>query len=131
MIAPARDFSPQPIGLTRQDDRPACDDFADNVYFERRAAERHPCNGHVTALVSGPGFTAPRNRICSLQLQNISDSGMAGVSTEPLPIGAQITVFIAPHGAERGYDLHGTVVRCFPQRLGQQIGIRFRGKMAA
>jgi hypothetical protein len=103
----------------------------DNLYFERRAADRHGVCGRATAVVSGPALGAPRNRILSLQLLNMSDSGMAGLCQETVEIGSQITVFIAPHGADRGFDLAGTVVRCQHASFGHEIGIRFRQKMAA
>lgn len=103
----------------------------DNLYFERRATERHHCSGRATALVSGPNLGSPRNRILSLQLLDISDTGLGAVCQEAIEIGSQITVFIAPHGADRGFDLQGTVVRCQQQAFGRQVGVRFRQKMAA
>lgn len=130
MFAAAEDF-PLPFESKHTQGRREIQN-RDAMYFERRASERHECSGRVTALVTGPRFTAGnRNRICSLQLQNISDTGLGGISQDPLEIGAQITVFIAPHGAEKGYDLHGTVVRCNPASYGQSVGIRFVQRMAA
>lgn len=103
----------------------------DNLYFERRACERRAVSGRATALASSPGMGHVRNRICSIQLVDLSDTGLGGICQEPLEVGSAITVFVAPHGADRGYDLTGTVVRCAPHAHGAHIGIRFAHRMAA
>lgn len=101
----------------------------DALYFERRSTDRFAASGHATAVVARPPqecfFGEPSSRICSLELVDLSDTGLGGLSDEPLPIGAQITVFIAPRGAQRGYDRRGTVVRCQPRNRRHHIAVRF------
>lgn len=115
--------------------RPAPDHANDHLHFERRRDDRYTVAGRVTAVVARPTsecfFGEPNNRICSLRLTDLSDTGMGALSQEPIPVGVQITVFIAPHGAERGYDMHGIVVRCSRGDQGHRVGIRFHHHMAA
>jgi len=103
----------------------------DILRFERRRANRHVIGGRVTALRKDVDPNSSTNRICSLQLLDISDEGIGVISQDPISTGSPISIFFPPHGAEGGFDLFGKVVRC--QRLdhGHQIGVHFDVKVAA
>lgn len=98
---------------------------AERMRLDRRRATRRSVNGRVTAVAieAGNDPSTDRRRLCSLQLKNMSDTGIGAFSAEPLEEGAAMTVFFPPHGAERGFDLYGTVVRCDPREWGYEIGI--------
>ncbi|MEX0886114.1 MAG: PilZ domain-containing protein [Phycisphaeraceae bacterium] len=71
-------------------------------------------------------------RIASLQLRDISETGLGGQSPRPLDVNAPITVFLPPHGPEHCFELIGTVVRCQPRHDGgYDIGIQFHRPLAA
>lgn len=102
----------------------------DVLAFERRIAKRRVTSGRVTA-VQTTGLDTQANRICSLQLINMSDSGLGTMTQESIEIGTAITVFFPPHGPERGFDLTGEVVRCTQKDYGHEIGICFDARQAA
>ena len=102
----------------------------DTLRFERRRAERHALTGRATAVSHGVD-ECTQGRIRSLQMTNISDSGLGAVCQDAVPPGTPITVFFPPHGPERGFDAVGRVVRCTPRGYGHEIGIRFENKPAA
>ncbi len=103
-----------------------------NVFpFERRGAERHCISGRATAVSCAASPEGPRNRIRSLQLLNISATGLGAVSQDPIEEGSTITVFFPPHGPDRGFDACGRVTRCRPTGQGHQVGVRFDPKPAA
>lgn len=104
---------------------------ADVLRFERRRAERHYISGRVTAVSNGGINGGPRNRITPLQLLNLSDTGVAAIAQEQVPVDSLITIFFPPHGPERGFDAVGKVVRCRPYQHGHEIGIVFDRKPAA
>ena len=97
------------------------------IPLERRAYRRHTISGRVTAVQTAQTTepTACRNRICSLELRNISDTGLGAVAGEPIQVNTAITVFLPPHGAEQGSDLYGRVIRCTARDHGHDVGIRF------
>ena len=102
--------------------------------FERRRTSRHAVAGRVTAVQLPPATGGHRSRICSLELINMSDSGMGVISSEPITVHSSITIFFPPHGPEHGFDLYGRVVRCMPcveDRQGHMVGIRFEERQAA
>ncbi len=104
----------------------------DTYFLERRRSPRRRVAGMVTALLTErDGEGDQTGRICSLQLQDLSDTGLAAVSHERLPEGTTITVFFPPHGPERGFDLHGTIVRSEAREHGCAIGIDLRQRAAA
>ena len=103
----------------------------DVLPFERRVHRRRNISGHVTSLQQPTDQTAFGNRISSLQLLDISDSGLGGVLQEAVEPGTPIVVFFPPHGAEIGFDRHGHVVRCTPSEHGFRIGIRLVIRSAA
>ena len=106
----------------------------DDIESERRRTSRYVIAGRVTAVQQPPDTEEHRNRICSLELMNMSDSGMGVISSEPIAVDSSITVFFPPHGPERGFDLYGRVVRCLPcveDRQGHMVGIRLEKRQAA
>ncbi len=103
----------------------------ENLAFERRGAERHCISGRATAVSTSADAEGPRNRIRSLELLNISDTGLGAISQDPIEPDTVITVFFPPHGADRGFDASGRVVRCRPFRYGHEVGIRFTSRPAA
>ena len=100
--------------------------------FEQRHTNRHVITGRVTAVQQFPQKEEQRHRICSIELLNISDTGLGAVSDEAMELGSDLTVFFPPHGPERGFDLSGHVVRC-RQRDDSlyEIGIKLQSKQAA
>lgn len=106
----------------------------DAISFERRRTSRYAVAGRVTAVQLPSATGGHRCRIFSLELINMSDSGMGVISSEPINIHSSITIFFPPHGPEQGFDLHGRVVRCRPcveDQQGHILGIRFEKRQAA
>jgi hypothetical protein len=104
----------------------------DTPAFERRIKDRRDVHGHVTAVIRHQGPDGEtRNRICSLQLQNMSDAGLGAFVTESIAPDTQMAIFFPPHGPERGIDLYGRVVRCASRSFGHEIGIAFDIRPAA
>lgn len=100
---------------------------SDSLRFERRRADRHAVAGRVTSLqyFGKPGPQQHR-KIASLQLVNISDTGVCVLSQEPLEVDAAMTIFFPPHGPDRGFDAIGHVVRCVKRDDNHhELGIRF------
>lgn len=103
----------------------------DRLSFERRNAKRRTVSGRVTAVASAGVESGPLNRITPLQLLNMSDTGIGAVAQDETTVGTRITVFFPPHGAERGFDASGTVVRCRAYEHGYELGIRLSARAAA
>ena len=103
----------------------------DAIRLERRDATRHTLSGRATAVNHASTREGGVNRIRSLELLNISDTGLAAVCQDPLDLDSDIAVFFPPHGPERGFDLYGRIVRCVKRGYGHEIGIRFDPKPAA
>jgi len=101
------------------------------LQFERRDANRHIIGGQATAVQSDGDLPPHTNRICSLELLNISDTGLAALTPEPVPAGSPITIMFPSHGNEHGFDRHGHVVRCQRCDHGHEIGIHFDLQSAA
>ena len=93
-------------------------------HADRRASQRYRISGHVTALATNDWPSTPQKRICSVQLRDISHTGVGAFSREPLPVGARITLFLPPHGPEPGRDYCGTIVRCQPHHQRHDLGIQ-------
>ena len=117
--------SPAPLRLRRPDQD------TDAYRLERRMTLRHSLAGRVTAVQTHDQTDGQLSRICSLQLLNISDSGLGALSEEPVEPGSSVAVFFPPHGPERGFDLVGQVVRCVARENGHEIGIRLETRAAA
>lgn len=103
----------------------------DSLKFERRQTHRRVISGKVTSLQQSADPDLQCNRICSLQLLDISDAGLGAIVEEPIEPGSPISIFFPPHGPEQGFDRYGQVVRCVKRDQGHQIGIRFTTKSAA
>ena len=103
----------------------------DSYKLEKRIARRYSTSGRVTAVARESHPDGDRNRILSLQLLNMSESGMAAMCQEPLPADTQVTVFIPPHGAEQGTDMFGRVVRCNARDWGYDVGVPLNTAVAA
>ena len=96
----------------------------DSLYFERRRHPRRRTRGQVTAVIREPGDgEAAQAKMISIDLIDISDSGIGAASQEPIAVGTRITVFFPPHGPEPGFDLAGEVVRCRSNDNRHVIGI--------
>ncbi len=104
---------------------------SDVIQLERRNVPRHTLNGRVTALQTRERDQESRNRICSMQLLNISETGMGALVQEAVDTQTRVVVFFPPHGPERGFDLHGRVVRCTAREHGHEVGIQFDVRRAA
>ena len=123
-------MSAQPtLRLVRHNE--ASTESQDTLKFDRRNARRYSVSGRVTGLRSDLAPDGTRNRICPLQLLNMSDTGLGALSQESFEIGAPIAVLFPPHGAEKGFDRYGHVVRCKARTWGHEIGVRFDAKPAA
>lgn len=104
----------------------------DPIPLERRIAHRKPANGRITALLTMKQDDGEvRNRICSIQLRDMSDTGVGAFTDEPLPRDAKLTLFLPPHGPERGFDLYGNVARCESREEGYEVGIRLDRQLTA
>ncbi|MFA9477196.1 PilZ domain-containing protein [Phycisphaerales bacterium AB-hyl4] len=119
---------------TRHESLHLAHDTNTSLPLERRRYSRQTVEQRVTAAVTSLGDDSDTDlRICSLLLTDLSPAGAGAMVQEPLPIGAQITVFCPPHGAEPGFDLQGTIVRCQRQSDGKaySLGIQVLARMAA
>ncbi len=110
--------------------QPALEDH-DGYRLERRDSNRHALSGRVTALQTRQWEQGAGKRICSLQLSDMSDRGMGVLTQEAMELGSRISIFFPPHGAERGFDMIGRVVRCIPRVNGHEVGIRLEKRLAA
>lgn len=101
-------------------------------YSDRRDSPRRHISMRVTAVASDDNTVDSHKRICSLELLNLSDSGLAAIVQQPLDPGTRLALFFPPHGPEQGFDLFGTIVRC--QRNNDNlpvIGVRLDRRIAA
>ena len=103
----------------------------DPLKFERRRCIRRPIQGQATSLLSPVDESGANVKICPLKLMNISDSGLGGFSPTPAEIGATMTVCFPSHGADGGFNLDGTVVRCVRRDTEYEIGIQLSQRHAA
>ncbi len=111
--------------------------------FDRRTSERHDLEGQVTALRRDHDVEAYTHPVCTLDLMNMSELGMAAHSEIPLADSERVSVYFPPHGSDMGLELMGHVVRCTPvtreeaatrrQPLGREyeIAIQFDPRTAA
>ena len=100
----------------------------DSLYFERRASPRRPIGGSVSAIVREPGEDPAQGgagKMLALKLRDISDGGIGATAQQPVAVGSRITVFFPPHGAEAGFDLVGTIIRCRSVDDRHDLGIAF------
>jgi len=106
----------------------------DPIPLERRIAHRKPQSGRVTALLTIKTDDETRNRICSLELRDMSETGLGAVTCEALPRGGEVTIFFPPHGPERGFDLYGKIMWCREAKdasEGFEVGVHLNRQAAA
>lgn len=106
-------------------------DDCDVLPFERRAARRRILRGRATSVQKYGDPASPTNKIDSLELLDISSTGMGALSGQPVELGSSIAVMFSAHGPEQGFDRFGYVVRCDRRDKGYLIGVRFAMKAAA
>ena len=97
--------------------------ISDTLYFERRRHPRRRTRGQVTAVIRESGSEDAPAQLVTLDLLDLSDSGIGATADKPLPVGNRITVFFPPHGPEPGFDLAGEIVRCQSNDDRHLIGI--------
>ncbi len=122
-------IEPQHLKLVKPPNGPA-----DVLFLERRGCERTPMIGQATAIITdNTDPKQPTKKICTVQLANISESGLGVILPEPVEVGdhMQMTVFIQPHGPEAGRDLTGPVIRCDKQEIGYEVAIRIPNQARA
>ncbi|XAL99971.1 PilZ domain-containing protein [Phycisphaeraceae bacterium D3-23] len=107
----------QPLRLTTDDAN------SDSLFFERRRATRRRASGKVTAVYQAATDSDGPQRLITLQLNDLSDTGVGVTAPEPISVGSKITLFFPPHGNEPGFDLSGTVVRCHSIDDRHRLGI--------
>ncbi len=107
------------LRLIRPDDRPM-----DVLPFERRQGDRRGLKGRVTGIVRGPEKQDMKVKVCGLTLCDLSATGLGVCSQEPIATGTRLSVFMPPHGHDRGQDLSGQVVRCHKTAAGYIIGVQ-------
>ena len=125
----SNDIQPQHLKLVKPPNEPA-----DVLFLERRSCDRAPLIGQATAIITDDADKDhPATKICSVQLANISDTGLGIITEEPVDIGQHIhiTVFIQPHGPEGGYDLTGAVIRCNQTEIGYDVGLKIPSRQRA
>jgi hypothetical protein len=98
---------------------------------ERRRRPRHTATGGVTLLTSGLGEGPTRQRISSIELQDVSPTGAGALSENRLDPGSRVALFFPPHGPDRGFDLYGEVVRCQRDGARYVLGIELERNTAA
>ena len=103
---------------------------ADVLPFERRVTCRQPITGHVTTVCEGTAHHSGK-KIGSIDLTDLSGTGLGAIATEAIPLGSLLTVFFPAHGPEGGPDATGRVVRCERREEGYEIGVRFERRHAA
>jgi len=102
-----------------------------SLRFEQRRHTRHAVTLRATAVIRPADPDASLNKIRSLALMNMSDGGLGATCQDAIEPGSQITVFIPPHGPERGHDVFGRVIRCDRRDYGFEIGVTFDRQLAA
>lgn len=122
-------IEPKHLKLVKPPNEPA-----DVLFMERRSRDRAPLIGEATAIIADhTDPKAPTKKICTVQLANISESGLGVIVGEPVETGKHMhmTVFIQPHGPEAGRDMSGCVTRCSEHKLGYEVGIKIPNQSLA
>jgi len=101
----------------------------DVIPLERRCAIRRSTGGQVTVVQSSNGETP--GRIGSLQLIDISDTGVGGLCTAPLSRDGYVQLIFPPHGGEPGFEAYGQVVRCKNNNGTFNVGIHLARRVQA
>ncbi len=64
-------------------------------------------------------------------LRDMSETGIGAVSSEPIPVESDVTMFFPPHGSERGFDLYGKVVWTRRSADGFELGVHLNQQATA
>jgi hypothetical protein len=110
---------------------PTTNEHADILPFEQRRSHRRPLKLQVTALREADPDSGVVRQIVSLDLRDMSETGLGARCTHAMPAGASLTIFFQPHGTEGGAVVHGRIVRSRPTPTGHDIGIRLLNRAAA
>jgi len=106
-------------------------EHVDVIPLERRCSLRRSTGGQVTVVQqAGDDADAP-GRIGSIQLVDISDTGLGGLSSAPLAEDAWVQLMFPPHGGEPGFEAYGQVVRCRSNNDAYNVGIRLARRVQA
>ena len=110
----------------------------DVLKFERRREPRHKLFARVTAVAHNPAeerdsgaVSGGAGQICALELVDRSASGLGAHSIAPVALGAQVTMFMPPHGPRPGHNIVGRVQRCVPCEGGYHVGMLLVQQIAA
>ena len=108
---------PQPLRLTPADTE------HDTLFFERRRAVRRRASGRVTAVCRDAADPEGPQRLVTLQLHDLSETGVGATAQEPVSVGSSITLFFPPRDNKPGFDLTGQIVRCHSVDNRHRMGI--------
>lgn len=104
----------------------------ESLRFDRRRSHRHETAGHVTLLRQSPARSRMQFPVCSIHMFDISSHGIGARCDMPLTLNEPVSVFLPPHGGERGVDIVGHITRIDPaEPSGYRIGIEFDPRPAA
>lgn len=103
----------------------------DVIPLERRCALRRSAGGQVTVVQQTSGDDDGPGRIGSIQLVDMSDTGIGGVSSAPLAEGAFVQLYFPPHGGEPGFEACGQVARCRTRLGAHHVGIELSRRVQA
>ena len=87
--------------------------------------------GRATTLLQATEKGDHFQKISSVELVDISDTGLGAMTQEPWDIGREVTVFLPSHGPDGGFNATGEVVRCKRHDGEHEVGIRFFSQSAA
>ncbi|MCC5831020.1 MAG: PilZ domain-containing protein [Phycisphaeraceae bacterium] len=98
----------------------------DSYPLERRGAHRRRLSGTVTAIViTREGGSTTLGQIAPIQLMDISESGIGGISAGHLPEDAVVRLHFPPMNHEPGFEAIGRIARCRQTANGWSIGVAF------
>lgn len=101
--------------------------------LDRRQHPRYLMSGRVTVMRRGHDVASYHQPVCSVQLCDVSDGGLAAHCDMPLRPDEPVAVFFPPRGPQRGVDIMGHVIRCQPDadNNGYRLALRFDCRPAA
>lgn len=92
---------------------------------ERRVFPRREFQVRVESRRLDHSIPARQQPHLTLALRDLSLGGLSAISQQPLGKGERLAVFFPPHGALRGWDAYGRVVRCEPSTFGYRVAVEF------
>jgi len=98
---------------------------------ERRMFDRAPSTGEAQAHRLDHTISARRDPRLSMELRDLSISGMAAMTDRPLERGEQLSVTFPKRGISPAWNACGRVVRCEATAFGYRVGIEFEPLLAA